>query len=86
MLLVYLGCLHLFFIKEIIYGPKKLKDLVMKHYSQSSYFCNLMQEKAANSMVLASDSVRWVMGPSGTVVTFPDEMGLPTIFDSKPCR
>lgn len=47
---------------------------------------NSVQEKAANAMVLASDHVRWVMGPSGTTVTFPDEMGLPSIFDSKPCR
>lgn len=45
-----------------------------------------MQEKVANSMILASDFVRWVMGPSGTVVTFPDEVGLPSIFDPKPCR
>ncbi|KAG2694618.1 hypothetical protein I3843_08G150500 [Carya illinoinensis] len=75
-----------FSLKKLFLGQKKFKDHVMKHYSQSSYFCNLMQERAANSMVIASDSVRWVMGPSGTVVTFPDEMGLPTIFDSKPCR
>jgi hypothetical protein len=47
---------------------------------------NSVQEKAANAMVLSSDHVRWVMGPSGTTVTFPDEMGLPSIFDSKPCR
>ncbi|KAF5463308.1 hypothetical protein F2P56_019230 [Juglans regia] len=58
---------------------KKREDKAKKRQEE------LAQEKAANSMVLASDSVRWVMGPSGTVVTFPDEMGLPTIFDSKPC-
>jgi INO80 complex subunit B len=34
----------------------------------------------------ASSTIRWVMGPTGTVVTFPKEMGLPSIFDSKPCR
>lgn len=45
----------------------------------------VMQERAANAM-LPSDSVRWVMGPSGSIVTFPDTIGLPTIFDSKPCR
>ena len=44
-----------------------------------------MQEKATNSMILASDSVRWLMGPSGTVVTFPNEVALPSIFDPKPC-
>lgn len=36
--------------------------------------------------MLPSDSVRWVIGPSGSIVTFPDTMGLPTIFDPKPCR
>lgn len=45
-----------------------------------------MQEKAANAMTLKSDSVRWVMGPAGTVVTFPSDMGLPSIFEPKPCR
>ena len=34
----------------------------------------------------ASSTIRWVMGPTGTVVTFPKEMGLPSIFDPKPCR
>ncbi|KAJ7973068.1 HIT zinc finger,PAPA-1-like conserved region isoform 1 [Quillaja saponaria] len=44
----------------------------------------LAQEKAANALMLASNTVRWVMGPTGTVVTFPEEMGLPSIFNSKP--
>ncbi|KAK3194291.1 hypothetical protein Dsin_025601 [Dipteronia sinensis] len=44
----------------------------------------LAQEKAANALNLASSTVRWVMGPTGTVVTFPKEMGFPSIFDSKP--
>lgn len=58
---------------------KKREDKMKKRQEE------LAQEKAANYMVLPSDSVRWIMGPSGTVVTFPNEMGLPTIFDSKPC-
>jgi hypothetical protein len=58
---------------------KKREDKMKKRQEE------LAQEKAANYMVLASDSVRWVIGPSGTVVTFPNEIGLPTIFDSKPC-
>ncbi|KAL0357268.1 UNVERIFIED_CONTAM: Polyubiquitin [Sesamum calycinum] len=45
----------------------------------------LAQERTANSATVASNVVRWVMGPSGTVVTFPDEIGLPTIFEPKPC-
>ncbi|KAG6593245.1 uncharacterized protein LOC111460665 [Cucurbita moschata] len=45
----------------------------------------LAQEKAANAQKLLSNTIRWVMGPSGTVVTFPNDMGLPSIFDSRPC-
>lgn len=42
----------------------------------------LAQERAANSG-LSSNAVRWVIGPSGTTVTFPNEIGLPSIFQSK---
>ncbi|XP_031250386.1 uncharacterized protein LOC116108271 [Pistacia vera] len=45
----------------------------------------MAQEKAANALMLASSTIRWVMGPTGTVVTFPKDMGLPSIFESKPC-
>lgn len=45
-----------------------------------------MQEKAANAAISLSKCVRTVMGPSGTVVTFPEDMGLPSIFDPKPSR
>ncbi|GAA0165351.1 hypothetical protein LIER_20781 [Lithospermum erythrorhizon] len=38
----------------------------------------------AASLTLAADTIRWAMGPTGTVVTFPQEMGLPQIFDTKP--
>ncbi|KAI3445419.1 hypothetical protein Pfo_002084 [Paulownia fortunei] len=44
----------------------------------------LAQERTANGATVASNVVRWVMGPSGTVVTFPDEIGLPSIFEPKP--
>ncbi|XP_062002873.1 uncharacterized protein LOC133720538 [Rosa rugosa] len=57
---------------------KKKEDKIKKRQE------DLAQERAANSM-LPSDSVRWVMGPSGSIVTFPDTIGLPTIFDPKPC-
>ncbi|PIN10067.1 hypothetical protein CDL12_17358 [Handroanthus impetiginosus] len=45
----------------------------------------LAQERNVNAATIASNVVRWVMGPSGTVVTFPDEIGLPSIFEAKPC-
>lgn len=43
------------------------------------------KEKAARAQELARNSIRWVMGPTGTVVSFPEAMGLPSIFNSKPC-
>ncbi|KAK6159814.1 hypothetical protein DH2020_003195 [Rehmannia glutinosa] len=45
----------------------------------------LAQERTANAATVASNVVRWVIGPSGTVVTFPEEIGLPSIFEPKPC-
>lgn len=45
----------------------------------------LAQERNANAATVAPNAVRWVMGPSGTVVTFPDEIGLPSIFQPKSC-
>ncbi|KAK8711478.1 hypothetical protein V6N13_146760 [Hibiscus sabdariffa] len=44
----------------------------------------LAQEKAVNDEMLASNTIRLVMGPTGTTVTFPRDMGFPSIFDSKP--
>ena len=44
-----------------------------------------LAQRAANAQMLASNTIRYVMSPNGTVVTFPDEMGLPSIFNSKPC-
>ncbi|OMP09377.1 PAPA-1-like conserved region [Corchorus olitorius] len=58
---------------------KKREDKIKRRQEE------MAQEKATNSMILGSDIVRWVMGPSGTVVTFPSEVGLPSIFDCKPC-
>ncbi|KAK9704767.1 hypothetical protein RND81_07G009600 [Saponaria officinalis] len=45
---------------------------------------DLAQEKAADELMHASSTVRLVMGPNGTTVTFPNEMGLPSIFSSGP--
>ncbi|KAK9685008.1 hypothetical protein RND81_10G249400 [Saponaria officinalis] len=46
---------------------------------------DLAQEKAADEILRASNNVRLIMGPNGTTVTFPNEMGLPTLFASGPC-
>ncbi|CAA0824905.1 Unknown protein [Striga hermonthica] len=45
----------------------------------------LAQEKAAHALMLASNTIRTVMGPTGTTVTFPQELGLPKIFESISC-
>ncbi|KAL5541959.1 hypothetical protein UlMin_009669 [Ulmus minor] len=41
----------------------------------------ISQGKAANSVTLASNTVRWVSGPGGTIVTFSEDIGLPIIFN-----
>ncbi|KAH9689674.1 PAPA-1 domain-containing protein [Citrus sinensis] len=56
---------------------KKREDKMKKRQEE-------LAQKAANAMVLASDTIRWTMGPSGTTVTFPSEVGLPSLFDHKP--
>ncbi|KAI8011673.1 hypothetical protein LOK49_LG06G03376 [Camellia lanceoleosa] len=43
------------------------------------------QGKIASSMTLARSTVRWVMGPTGTIVTFSEDIGLPSVFNSVPC-
>lgn len=46
---------------------------------------DLAEGKAADELMRAANTIRYVMGPSGTTVTFPNEMGLPSIFESKTC-
>ncbi|PON72376.1 INO80 complex, subunit Ies [Trema orientale] len=58
---------------------KKREDKIKKRQEE------LAQEKAASALLNASNTIRWVMGPTGTVVTFSKDMGLPSIFDPKPC-
>lgn len=42
------------------------------------------KERATRAQNIAANSIRWVMGPTGTVVSFPHAVGLPGIFNSKP--
>ncbi|XP_039135589.1 uncharacterized protein LOC120273019 isoform X2 [Dioscorea cayenensis subsp. rotundata] len=44
-----------------------------------------MQEEASSMLPLAPSTIRWAIGPTGTTVTFADDVGLPNIFESKPC-
>ncbi|XP_047316645.1 uncharacterized protein LOC124920245 isoform X2 [Impatiens glandulifera] len=59
---------------------KKREEKIKKRQEE------LAQEKAATALMLSSTTIRWVMGPNGTRVIFPTEMGLPSIFDQNHCR
>ncbi|GAA0160661.1 hypothetical protein LIER_17164 [Lithospermum erythrorhizon] len=54
---------------------KKREEIVKKR----------QEERTASYLAVPSNAVRWVMGPSGTVVIFPEEIGLPSIFEQKYC-
>lgn len=43
----------------------------------------LIQERASRAQNMAANSIRWVMGPTGTVISFQHAAGLPGIFNSK---
>ncbi|OVA16782.1 INO80 complex subunit B-like conserved region [Macleaya cordata] len=58
---------------------KKREDKMKKRRDE------LAQERASNALALSSNTVRWVIGPTGTTVIFPKDIGLPNIFDSRPC-
>ncbi|RVW41647.1 hypothetical protein CK203_068249 [Vitis vinifera] len=61
-------------------GRKKREDKMKKRREE------LAQERAANALTLPSNTIRCVMGPTGTVLTFSKDMGLPSLFDPKPCN
>ncbi|XP_021774100.1 uncharacterized protein LOC110738044 isoform X1 [Chenopodium quinoa] len=46
----------------------------------------LAQERLGKTAALGPNTVRWIIGPHGTVVTFSVDMGLPKILDPLPCR
>ncbi|KAL5700872.1 hypothetical protein ACHQM5_026274 [Ranunculus cassubicifolius] len=58
---------------------KKREDKLKKHREE------LAQEKATNAKTLPPNTVRVVLSSTGTVVTFSEDIGLPSIFNSKPC-
>jgi hypothetical protein len=37
-------------------------------------------------LMAATNSIRWSLGPSGTVVSFAEDVGLPNFFNTGPCR
>ncbi|CAM6005830.1 unnamed protein product, partial [Sphagnum balticum] len=44
------------------------------------------QEKKMAELVPATNTIRWSLGPSGTVVSFAEDVGLPNLFNTGPCR
>ncbi|KAB2605092.1 hypothetical protein D8674_004809 [Pyrus ussuriensis x Pyrus communis] len=58
---------------------KKREDKIKKRQEE------IAQERAANALTLPPNTIRTVMGPAGTIVTFSNEMGLPGLFDATPC-
>lgn len=60
-------------------GRKKKEEKMKRQRDE------LAQERAASTISLASNTVRWVIGPTGTIVTFSEDIGLPSIFDPVPC-
>ncbi|KAE8730952.1 Ubiquitin-conjugating enzyme 32 [Hibiscus syriacus] len=66
-----LNCLRLRQSKKYSVQMKKQRD-------------EFAQGKATKSETLASNTVRWVMSPSGTTVIFSEDIGLPPLFNLVP--
>ncbi|XVF38849.1 hypothetical protein REPUB_Repub20aG0137500 [Reevesia pubescens] len=58
---------------------KKKEDKMKKQRDE------LALGKVAKFETLASNTVRWVIGPGGTTVIFSEDVGLPQLFNSAPC-
>lgn len=59
---------------------KKKEEKLKKQQEQ------LAQDKIDKAATLGPNTIRWIMGPHGTIVTFSDDIGLPKIFDSQSNR
>ncbi|KAJ4850337.1 hypothetical protein Tsubulata_037453 [Turnera subulata] len=57
---------------------KKREEKIKKRQEE------MAQERAANALTLPPNTIRCVSGPSGTVMTFSEDMGLPSVLNSKP--
>ncbi|KAF4358906.1 hypothetical protein F8388_012923 [Cannabis sativa] len=60
-------------------GRRKREEKMKKHRDE------WLQGKAANALTLSSNTVRWVNNPSGSIVTFSDDIGLPSLFNPVQC-
>ncbi|TKY54230.1 Ino80 complex [Spatholobus suberectus] len=59
-------------------GRKKREERMNKRRDEFA------KEKSSKSFNLGSNTVRLTMGPHGTVVTFSEDIGLPSIFQMRP--
>lgn len=46
----------------------------------------ILQEKKAAELAPSTNSIRWNLGHSGSVVSFSEDVGLPSFFSTGPCR
>ncbi|XP_009134918.1 INO80 complex subunit B isoform X2 [Brassica rapa] len=60
-------------------GRKKKEEKIKKQQEERA------QERATRASTLASNTVRLVIGPSGTTLTFSEDIGLPDIFKPITC-
>ncbi|KVH12515.1 Zinc finger, HIT-type [Cynara cardunculus var. scolymus] len=71
-------------LSEVEHQLKKA-EATQRRKLQAAKAARESEERISNAATLASNTVRWVIGPTQTVVTFSDDIGLPNIFESKPC-
>lgn len=64
---------------------KKRMHLVCPIYAALLYLF-ILQEKKAAELAPSSNSIRWNLGPTSSIVSFSEDVGLPSFFSSGPCR
>jgi INO80 complex subunit B len=47
---------------------------------------DIEEEKKAAELAPSTNSIRWNLGPSGSIVSFSEDVGLPSFFSTGPCR
>jgi hypothetical protein len=85
--LIYkMQCFHMFlFLTLNLLNPFSILPLLLQHTFHLDFFL-VLQEKKMAELVAANNSIRWSLGPSGTVVSFAEDVGLPNFFNTGPCR
>ncbi|PQQ20368.1 uncharacterized protein Pyn_32649 [Prunus yedoensis var. nudiflora] len=63
----------------------KKAEATQRRKVQSEKAAREAEGRTGSAVTLAPNTVRWVIGPNGTIVTFSDDIGLPGIFSPVPC-